>query len=397
MINKIGVTIGIGYQGTKVNALTGTVNDSLNVTKALTSKYGYNITNLNDKNYSKTNAKYPSKKNIIFWLSKLLREAKDGDELFIGYAGHGIQLQANSSNKEEVDLKDEAIIPADYNFDDKTAIIDDEISNLITMGLNNKPNCKLFILFDCCHSGTAADLRYTFNYHHSKRDFTYSDSKNTNNFKSKVILLSGCRDDQVSWEDLISLSGGGKSRQGVMSSAFIHVISRNPKSMSNIFEIVKEMYVFTSPYKQQPQISCNYDISKDTNSGLRSVIKYDNEKPIIAIAKPTPNVANPTQIIKPTPINTITKPVVIKTKPNTKPNQSTSNMYGSGNRYRYRYRNRYRNRYDTKNSYKNKYNYRYRKYDNNESDIKYNAYTTGIPFRSASRVVQMNDILGMVV
>ena len=72
MPNKIGVTIGVSYEGSKVSALKGTVNDSLNMARALTSKYGYRITNLNDKNYSKSHARYPSKTNIIFCLNKLL-------------------------------------------------------------------------------------------------------------------------------------------------------------------------------------------------------------------------------------------------------------------------------------------------------------------------------------
>ena len=171
MPNRIGVTIGVSYKGSKVSALQGTVNDSLNMTRTLTNKYGYRITNLNDKNYSKGHARYPSKSNIIFWLNKLLREAKNGDEIFIGYAGHGIQLKLSNSNTEELDKKDEAIIPVDYDFTDRTAITDDEIQRILAIQLKSKPNCKVFILFDCCHSGTAADLRYTFNYHNTKRDF----------------------------------------------------------------------------------------------------------------------------------------------------------------------------------------------------------------------------------
>ena len=116
MPSRKGIAIGIGYKNTKISALTGTVNDSVNIGRLLTTKYNYGITYLNDLRNSKTSSKYPSKKNIVYWIKKLLREAKDGDELFIGYTGHGVQLQYDSSNVEELDNKDEAIIPVDYNF-----------------------------------------------------------------------------------------------------------------------------------------------------------------------------------------------------------------------------------------------------------------------------------------
>jgi len=143
------------------------------------------------------------------------------------------------------------------------------------------------MLFDCCHSGTVADLRYTYNYSGPTADFVFVDSKIDNSFKAKTILLSGCKDEEVSWENLISLSGGAKTRQGVMTSSFINVVSRNPASLQNIFQIVKEMYTFTKPYKQQPQISCNYDIAKETNASLRSVVQYDPLQNVST--KPKPN------------------------------------------------------------------------------------------------------------
>lgn len=274
MPSKTGITIGISYVGTKVNQLQGTVGDSQNMSAFMTN-YGYSMTNLNDKQYGKTHSLYPSKANIVYWITKMLRDAKNGDELFIGYAGHGTQLAFNKNNKEEVDGKDEAIIPADYNFTNQSMLIDDEIQILLNTNLISKPNCKVFMLFDCCHSGTVADLRYTYNYSGPTADFVFVDSKIDSAFKAKTILLSGCKDEEVSWENLINLSGGGKSRQGVMTSAFINVVSRNPASLQNVFQIVKEMYTFTKPYKQQPQISCNYDIAKETNASLRSVIQYD--------------------------------------------------------------------------------------------------------------------------
>lgn len=406
MPNRTGITIGLSYEGSKVSALKGTVNDSLNMARALTSKYGYSITNLNDQSYSKSHARFPSKTNIVFWMNKLLREAKDGDELFIGYAGHGVQLALSNSNTEELDKKDEAIIPADYDFKDSTAIIDDEILSILTTHLRSKPNCKLFMLFDCCHSGTMADLRYRFNYHHAQRDFTIYDNRTPNSFQSKVILISGCRDDQVSWGDLISLSGGTKARQGVMTSAFLHVIGRNPSSIQNVFEIVKEMYRYTSSYKQQPQISSNYDISKSQNSGLRNIIEYESQSSTNSstnpLVRPEPTLPNPTQtVVQPAaqpaaqPVSQPTASTSISIRPSTTLS-ALLQMYANTNRYRYRYQytNRYRYRYGNR--------YRSRDAENegeigSNVDVNYRNSDNGVQLRSRGSLPKMGDIIGMTL
>lgn len=397
-MTKKGISIGIEYQNTKVSSLKGTVNDSLNVGKLLNSKYGYNITYLNDKFYPKSHTNYPSKKNIEYWITKLLQEARDGDELFIGYAGHGTQLQYDPSNSEEIEFKDEAIIPADYDFTDKSAIIDDEIQGLLATYLNKKPNCKVFMLFDCCHSGTIADLRYQFNYDNLQKNYAFYDNNHPNSFSAKVILISGCRDTEVSWGDLINLTGSGqKTQQGVMTSAFINVISRTPSSLADVFEIVKGMYMYTSSYKQQPQITCNYDISKDSNSALRSIIVYDSFNSIINASKSIP-------------IKTVigsSKSKIVAKHVNIKPSvKDTVNLYLPNNRDRYRYK--YLNGIgNNNNTNRNRYNYNYanRNKDNvvdisNKSiDIKYGIYGSDTPYRNENMtgIVQMNDLLGMVV
>ena len=417
MPNKTGVTIGISYQGSKVNPLKGTIGDSLNMTRTLTDKFGYNIINLNDQSYQQGNSRYPSKANIIFWLNKLLREANDGDELFIGYAGHGVQLQASASNTEELDGRDEAIIPADYDFTDKSALIDDEIQNILATQLRSKPNCKVFMLFDCCHSGTGADLRYTFNYHDAKKDFTLLDNKVANSFQSHVVMISGCRDDQVSWEELISLSGGAQSRQGVMTSAFLHVISTNPASLSNVFDIVKQMYRYTSSYKQQPQISSNYDLSKSQNSNVRRIINFDSNTAAVKPTATNPTSTKPTSTkpaaTKPTSTKpaatkpTVTKPTVTKPSIKQTTNKSRSlssylDIYANTNRYRYEYK------YLMNDKSKNRSRSVQRSSNiptnakpalelGSSSHVSYVDKELGVRIRSGSGIPNMSSIIGMTV
>lgn len=380
MPSKTGLAIGISYQGTKISPLGGTVGDSLNIAKFM-AKFGYAMTLVNDQQFTRTSAQYPSKSNIIYWINKMLRDAKDGDELFIGYAGHGTQMAFNPVNTEEVDGRDESIIPADYSFTDSSALTDDEIQRLLSNGLITKPNCKVFMLFDCCHSGTAADLRYTYNYSGPTSDFVFVDAKVDNAFKAKTILLSGCKDEEVSWETMINLTGGAKSRQGVMTSSFINVVSKNPAALQNVFQIVREMFVYTKPYKQQPQVSCNFDIAKESNAQLRAVINYDVPAPAVsaapAQANPTPPQANPSN---PTPANPAA-PSKTKTKPSTSILSSIPVPGPAKNKPKNSYRTNYGNAANTSNN-----------------KVNYEAFQPStVSIKNTSKIPNKADLLGMIL
>jgi len=387
MPSKIGLAIGISYQGTKISPLSGTVGDSLNIAKFM-AKFGYAMTLINDQQFTRTSAQYPSKSNIIYWINKMLRDAKDGDELFIGYAGHGTQMAFNPANTEEVDGRDESIIPADYSFTDSSALIDDEIQRLLSNNLITKPNCKVFMLFDCCHSGTAADLRYTYNYSGPTSDFVFVDAKADNAFKAKTILLSGCKDEEVSWETMINLTGGAKSRQGVMTSSFINVISKNPAALQNVFQIVREMYVYTKPYKQQPQVSCNYDIAKESNAQLRTVINYDVPAPAQATPAPAAPAApaNPNPNPNPTPAPAApSKPTAAPSKTKTKTSTSIlSGIHVPG---------------PAKTKPKNSYRTNYGKAANtSNSKVNYEAFQpSAVPIKNTSKIPNKADLLGMIL
>lgn len=276
---KIALTIGIEYVKSSISTLKGTYNDSMNMTRFLMEN-GYKVTNMNDTNYQVSSTKYPSKRNIVYWLNRLLSEANNGDRVVITYAGHGAQLQANrTSNFEELDNRDETLIPADYNYAHDTALTDDELHALLKKYLANQPDTEVFILCDCCHSGTMADLKYTYNYINGQ--FKLHDDKTTNDIDSRVVMISGCRDDQVSWGALVSHDTDGnkgkKTNQGVLTSSFIHALKKVPNITSNVFDIVKHMYKYTAPYKQQPQISSTHNLGIDKH--ILSDIAKTKSKP----------------------------------------------------------------------------------------------------------------------
>jgi hypothetical protein len=82
----------------------------------------------------------PTRNNIMGAFNKLIRNAKDGDQIFILMSGHGSQQPANEDpNDRETDGFDEIFLPADAQSWEgdgdvqtvKYAIVDDEVRELL--------------------------------------------------------------------------------------------------------------------------------------------------------------------------------------------------------------------------------------------------------------------------
>jgi hypothetical protein len=249
----LGLTIGCGYYGNRNLLLNGTVTDSLNMNKLL-EDMNYEVINMNDKNY--TIESYPSKANIIKQMNKILSLSSENDNVVISFAGHGKQTVYSNNNIEELDGRDEGFLPSDYNFKDDSLLKDDEILQILKDNLSDK-KINLLILFDCCHSGTMCDLQYTYEKSLTRNSYKMINNKNDNDMKSNIIMISGCKDKQVSWGANIKFNYSYRMMQGVMTGSFIEGVKKN---IVNIFDLVHYMYKHTNKYKQHPQISCNNNL-----------------------------------------------------------------------------------------------------------------------------------------
>ena len=85
------------------------------------------------------------------WLTE---GAGPSDELFFHYWGHGGQTEDRTGD--EADGMDETIMPCDF----QTAgqITDDYLYGALVTTL--PAGCMMWVVLDCCHSGTALDLRH---------------------------------------------------------------------------------------------------------------------------------------------------------------------------------------------------------------------------------------------
>lgn len=207
---KEALLIGINYTGTS-NELQGCINDTSNVKNLLQKSFSYNnfslLTDLTNKK--------PNKTNIMNELTNLLVNSKEGDHIFFLYSGHGTHTV--DLNRNELDGQDEMLFPLEAS-SIETCISDDELYNVIKNNL--KSGVELFMLFDCCFSGTVVDLKYNY----LVNNLETINNPNVSETKGQVIMISGCRDDQTSADAYVNFNGKNVF-SGAMTFAFLETIN----------------------------------------------------------------------------------------------------------------------------------------------------------------------------
>jgi hypothetical protein len=182
---KRALLIGINYVGSQYT-LTGCINDVINVKSQLGSFFPSckDVRLLSDMTIIK-----PSKANVLDSIKWLVTGLRPGDNVLFHYSGHGGLIR--DKNGDEVGGYDSTIYP--YNGKDLETITDDELR--LALANNIPAGCKCFVVLDCCHSGTAVDLRYRLNVTSPNRVF-YEENKRYAKTAGQVLFLSGCHDVQ---------------------------------------------------------------------------------------------------------------------------------------------------------------------------------------------------------
>lgn len=235
---KQALLIGINYRGLDVE-LRGCINDVHNIKKYLLTQ-GYseeNIVILTDDTPIK-----PTRANIISALHKLIKCGETCESLMLHYSGHGSWIA--DKDGDESDGRDETLVPLDYLESDM--IIDDELRSIVSK-LNS--NCKLFVIFDCCHSGTGLDLRYNLK---CLGDWMFLMQKNKQyaSTDAKIVLLSGCRDDQTSADAYEE-----KQSQGALTYAFLKIMKNSTEiRYQDLLNKIRSL-LNSKKYNQVPQLS----------------------------------------------------------------------------------------------------------------------------------------------
>lgn len=236
---KYALLIGINYLGTH-SQLRGCINDAENMKHQLIESHGYleqNITMLTDY----TDVK-PTKHNILTSLNSYT-DQHDLTELFVHYSGHGSYTK--DRNNDEHDGNDECLVSFDHQY-----ILDDELKTLFS-----SIDSPIFCLFDCCHSGTALDLGFQYNFF--KHKWT-SVGKSDN--RKNILMISGCTDKQTSADAYID-----KKFQGAMTYAYLNAMTRY-HNRPTLLQLVLGMrnILRKGKFQQLPQLNCNKNLDLNT-------------------------------------------------------------------------------------------------------------------------------------
>ena len=220
-MRKIALIIGLEYFDSY--KLNGCYNDAKNVIKTI--KKVYNFTNdeiifLDDKEKGRG-----SKETILKCFDYI--SSNNYDFIYFYYAGHGSYTNDKNNDEGRLDnselmklnsLNKDSYLVTSEKYNRIGMIKDDEIKDFLKK-LNS--NTNFFGMIDCCHSGTMFDCNYIYlpkkinkqKVKHSRisyliknceKEYNLLNSKyNTkNSIQANVILLSGARDKQYSYEGL---------------------------------------------------------------------------------------------------------------------------------------------------------------------------------------------------
>lgn len=243
--------IGCNYAGTD-SQLNGCINDIKNIKAHLLAHASFKdneITMLSDHAGAKAD-ELPTRKNIIKNIHNFVKDVPTTGKvvMFFHYSGHGSYTA--DLNGDEEDGYDETIVPLDY---EKNGLLtDDDLKTLLVDTLPE--NVELYCIMDSCHSGTCLDLRYECRVKSvgSAKEYTFRNNKLTPNSLAKVILFSGCKDEQTSADAHI-----GRNYQGAMTWGFLEVHKQNkfqPMSYKTFLNRLQDL-LFKSDYDQIPQLS----------------------------------------------------------------------------------------------------------------------------------------------
>ncbi|KAF2111006.1 peptidase C14, caspase domain-containing protein [Lophiotrema nucula] len=303
MRRKKSLLIGINYWGSK-HQLQGCHADIDNIAEYLSYRGYANdhqsrviLSDMPGVPY--TSPYFPTGRNILQAMDWLVSEPNC--TLFMHYSGHGGQVE-DEEGMSETGMND-TIVPVDF---ERNGQINSTLlhRHLVT---NMAPGCTLFIILDCCHSGSALELPYVYrssfdgqvnlldNLKQGARlwaeardvlDGDYGNAKHlmagASSFfnglkhmgklreegldegayayeygseKKLVTMLSGCRDDQTSADARIQ----GRS-SGAMTWAFLQTMKRTPNPTYVQTLQMTRGFLDQSHYTQVPQLSTGVEM-----------------------------------------------------------------------------------------------------------------------------------------
>ena len=247
MVSKVALLFGLNYEGTGCS-LRGCHEDVRNMSELLRSKYEFDEIDVHlDGVSNRTTAS-----GILQEINNLAVEChkRHIETVWIHFSGHGTRVRDWS--RDESDGYDEAIVPSDY---EKCGLVTDDYIRRV---LRNFPSfTRVICCFDCCHSGSVADLKYRYD----NSDSCVVENKSTP-CDANVVMISGCTDKQTS-ADAYNVNNRRKF-SGACSSCLIKTLEdyENPTLFGILNELREELK--SKGFTQIPMLTCSREINETT-------------------------------------------------------------------------------------------------------------------------------------
>lgn len=246
---KHAVLIGCDYPNTPF-ALNGCVHD-VDVSNRNLKAWGYHCVCLTDRPIANTVTQTPNKAEILRCLQStcVMSRVHHYTHVFIGFSGHGTYTPDH--NGDELDARDEAWVPADVS--QHGLLLDDRLQRALSR--RGDSVSRTVLLIDCCHSGSALDLKC-----HWRADQD-DEWKHDPQHPATTVMLSGCQDHELSQETWHE----GKA-VGAMTTLFWIFLLRAKKNNHQDYswwELLHDIRTALSQsgYTQIPQLSADYPLN----------------------------------------------------------------------------------------------------------------------------------------
>lgn len=239
---------GLNYESNPGARLQGCVNDVMNMADFIKTRIGIPVTMYTDVANPRDTSHTGMMRRIYELAIQSYRDKLDF--VYIHFSGHGTSVR--DANKDEADGEDEALVPS--NFDKGGVLVDDFFHNVFE---HFNPKTRVICVFDCCHSGSICDLKYSW-------DMPSKQPRIENGacaIKAKVLTLSGCMDNQTSADAYNILNDNKYS--GALTTCLLLTLKENPSLCDNIFalQVAVQNKLKEKQFGQVPLIASTYDIA----------------------------------------------------------------------------------------------------------------------------------------
>lgn len=229
--------MGINYENDPSHRLMGCINDANMIEDMLVGSLGYPrsaVTKLLEEAATRSGILAALEREVALACKTKVAE------LWISYSGHGVGFRDTSGDEE--DGRDEAIVPYDHG---SAGFITDDV---VWSYLSRVPAVtRVILVFDSCHSGTMADLKYTY----VAGTKATVESVRARPLSAYVVQISGCRDDQTSADAYID-----NRFSGAMTAALVSSMRESEYDLT-FFKLLTELHrrLEKGGFEQRPQVT----------------------------------------------------------------------------------------------------------------------------------------------